>query len=143
MGISNETINENFRKAWGKTIASLGPYHKFITRPWTVSVAAYPGDKPCAALEALDRVLAKRREWRDEEALIDAWKAQIEWAPEPVFPFFYVTPPALDMAFAEWEDWLVKRMYATVFQIRPEDIEAGRVLSAEELKVARSKKPVT
>ena len=64
--------------------------------PWTVSVAAFPGEARCPELERLDRALTKDRVWRHTDELIDEWKGRIEWVP------FYGEPAWMMAAFPNW-----------------------------------------
>jgi hypothetical protein len=89
-------------------------------KPWTVSVAIYPGDTPCPELETLDLVLSKERHFNPEaegnvagrhwDPLFEAWKAKIEWPEEVEYgpPVFLPIVANLirEKLWADWEDYI-------------------------------------
>ena len=118
-------IAEAARKA-GMTVPDDEPCERMPGRtPWTVSIAVYPEDSPCPALEALDLMLKKDRQldpiW---DPLLEAWVDKIEW-PKPVYRPPVFLPIVADLIrqrlWADWEDWLYRAMPS--FQVPAEFLD--------------------
>ena len=107
-----ETLDERFAESW-EDQRRQGGLRTTPRCPWTVSVAAMPGEAPCSELQRLDLALRKDRGPREGDELLERWKALIEWPVEPKLEpvTWFLRGP--DDAFAEfrrqWDE--VARFY--------------------------------
>ena len=83
--------------------------------PWTVSVSVCPGTSPSSELERLDLAIRKRREYRDEDELIEVWKSKIEWAVQPVWGKPAIVQ-VIENEYNLFQNWLIKRINECVGQ---------------------------